>query len=365
MATRTIAPAQAITFEAEEVEQVAAQRRRVHPLAAYFARRFGLYLITLWGAFTASWVFFRLIPGDPISAIVGALAQKGQYSSQGQNEALVEHYKKEFGLDGNLLQQYYHYMNRLIIHQDFGPSIVSYPIPATEIIMRALPWTIALLGTATMLGWIVGVGGGTFVGWARKTRLAGFITNLALLLSHIPAYFLALFLVIFLAYRNPILPPNGAYDANLTKGFNWDFIVSVVKYGTLPVLATAIVGASFWLITTRALVINVLGEDYLTYADAKGLSSRRILNRYVMRNAWLPQIAALGIAMGGVINGNVLVERLFRYPGVGNLLIDAIEVKDVNTAQGIIALLIFMVLTLNLIIDFCLPLFDPRVKLAR
>jgi peptide/nickel transport system permease protein len=365
MATRTIAPAPAITFEAEEVEQIAARRRRVHPLAAYFARRFVLYLITLWGAFTASWVFFRLIPGDPISAIVGALAQKGQYSNQGQNEALVAHYKKEFGLDGNLFEQYIHYMNRLILHQDFGPSIVSYPLPATEIILRALPWTIALLGTATMLGWMFGVLGGTFVGWARKSRIAGWLTNLALLLSHVPAYFLALFLVIVFAYRNPIFPPNGAYDANLDKGFNWDFIVSVVKYGTLPVLATAIVGASFWLITTRALVINVLGEDYLTYADAKGLSPWRILNRYVMRNAWLPQIAALGIAMGGVINGNVLVERLFRYPGVGNLLIDAIEVKDVNTAQGIIALLIFLVLTINLIIDFCLPLFDPRVKLAR
>jgi peptide/nickel transport system permease protein len=365
MATQTIAPAQtAITFEAEEVEQIAA-RRRVHPLAAYFARRFVLYLITLWGAFTASWLFFRLIPGDPISAIVGALAQKGQYSNQGQNEELVAHYKKEFGLDGSLFEQYIHYMNRLIIHQDFGPSIVSYPKPASEIILRALPWTLALLGTATLIGWVGGVVGGTFVGWARRSKVAGGLTNFALLLSHIPAYFLALFLIILLAYRYPILPPNGAYDASLEKGFNWDFVVSTVKYGTLPVLATAIVGASFWLITTRALVVNLLGEDYLTYADAKGLSSRRILNYYVMRNAWLPQIAALGIAMGSVINGNVLIERLFRYPGVGNLLIDAINVKDVNTAQGIIALLIFLVLTFNLIIDFCLPLVDPRVKLAR
>ena len=119
------------------------------------------------------------------------------------------------------------------------------------------------------------------------------------------------------------------------------------------------------MITTRALVVNILGEDYLTYAEAKGLSPWRILNRYVLRNAWLPQIAALGIVLGGVINGNILVERLFRYPGVGNLLIESITRKDVNTAQGIIALFIFGVLTINLVIDLCLPLIDPRVKFWR
>jgi peptide/nickel transport system permease protein len=126
-----------------------------------------------------------------------------------------------------------------------------------------------------------------------------------------------------------------------------------------------IVVATGYLITTRTLVVNILGEDYLTYADAKGLSSWRILNRYVMRNAWLPQIAALGITIGFVVNGNILIERLFRYPGIGNLFIEAINRKDVNTAQGIIAILIFGVLTFNLIIDLTLPLFDPRIKFGR
>jgi peptide/nickel transport system permease protein len=365
MATRTLtAPADRLVIEtAETTDEIRA--RRVHPLLAYVLRRFGLYLISLWGALTASFLFFRLMPGDPITAIINQLASKGQYSSQGGTEDISKYYRKAFGLDGNLFNQYVHYLNRLVIHQDFGPSIVSYPSPATHIILRALPWTVALLGTATLLGWIIGVVGGTFAGWARKSRISGGITNISLLLSHIPAYFIALFFIIFFAYRHPIFPPNGAYNAKLDKGFNLPFMLSVVKYGTLPVLATMIVGASFWLITTRALVINMLGEDYLTYAEAKGLSSWRIINRYVMRNAWLPQISALGIAIGAVINGNVLVERLFRYPGVGNLLIDAITVKDVNTAQGIVVLLIFFVLTLNLIIDLCLPFFDPRVKLAR
>jgi peptide/nickel transport system permease protein len=365
MATHALPSTQGVSIDLLEGEAQISARRRVHPTVAYIARRFGLYLITLWGSLTASFIFFRLIPGDPISAIIGQLAQKGQYSNQGQSDELVQHYRHVFGLDGSLFDQYLRYMNRLIIHQDFGPSIVSYPTPATEIILRSLPWTIGLLGAATLLGWIVGVIGGTFTGWARRSRIANGITNLSLLLSHVPAYFVALFLVYFLAYRYPVLPPNGAYDSRYEIGFNWDFLVSVVKYGALPVMATAIVGASYWLITTRALVVNTLGEDYLTFAEAKGLSSRRILNRYVMRNAWLPQIAALGIALGGVVNGNILVERLFRYPGVGNLLVDAVNVKDVNTAQGIVAFFIFGVLTFGLIIDLALPLFDPRVKHTR
>lgn len=339
-------------------------RRRLHPLVGYVARRFGLYLLTMWGAFTAAFIFFRLIPGDPITAMVSELARQGQYSTDSASQAIVDYYRTEFGLDGNLFEQYVRYMNQLIIHQDFGPSIISYPTPATELILRALPWTVALLGTAAILGWIIGVIGGTFVGRARTSWVANAITNLSLLLSHIPSYFVALFLVFILAYRFRWFPPNSAYDSGLSIELSWPFISSAIMHAALPVLATLIVTATGWLITTRALVINVLGEDYLTFAEAKGLSSWRVLNRYVMRNAWLPQIAALGIALGSVVNGNILIERLFRYPGLGNLFIEAIGRKDINTAQGTIAIFIFGVLTFNLIIDLLLPLFDPRIRRA-
>ncbi len=356
---------EAVSLDQFEAQEEAGRRRWAHPMLAYYSRRIGLYLITLWGAITAAFIFFRLIPGDPIGAIIFQLQQQGQYGQQDQSQAIVEFYQREFGLNGTLFEQYLRYMNRILVYQDFGPSIISYPVPASVLIFRALPWTIGLLGTATLLGWTLGVVGGTFVGWARRSRFAGLITNLALIFSHVPAYFIALFLIFFLAYRLPLLPANGAYDANLAIGFSGPFIGSVIRHAIIPVLATALVAACSWLITTRALVVSILGEDYLTFAQAKGLSPRRIINRYVMRNAWLPQITALGITLGAVINGNVLVERLFRYPGLGNLLIDAITVKDINTAQGIVILLIFVVLTANLLIDLCLPLFDPRVKHMR
>lgn len=360
------APVDTTETVALDTLEVAPQRRSwVHPTLAYYARRIGLYLVTLWGALTASFIFFHLIPGDPIGAIVFQLQAQGQFGAQDSTQAIVDYYRTAFGLDGNLFQQYVRYLNQVFIHRNFGPSIISFPVPAQDLIFRSLPWTIGLLGSATLLAWTLGVIGGTFVGWARKSRLAGFITNVALLLSHVPAYFVALFLLFFLVYRTPLLPANGAYDATLTIGLNGAFIASVIQHAIIPVLATALVGTCNWLITTRTLVVSILGEDYLTFASAKGLAPRHILNRYVMRNAWLPQITALGITLGAVLNGNVLVERLFRYPGVGNLLVDAITVKDLNTAQGIVILLIFVVLTANLIIDLCLPLFDPRVRYLR
>ncbi|MDQ3539534.1 MAG: ABC transporter permease, partial [Chloroflexota bacterium] len=256
------------------------------------------------------------------------------------------------------------YFERIILHLDFGPSVLSYPTPASDLILRSIPWTLGLIGVGTLLGWFIGVLAGTLVAWKRQSRLAEWITNVSLVMSHIPAYFLALVLIIFLAYRFELLPANGAYETTLQPSFSLDFILSVIKYGTLPVLATVIVAVCNWLIGTRALVVSILGEDFLTYANAKGLSNRRILTDYVLRNAWLPQIAALGLALGSVVSGNVLIERLFRYPGVGNLLVDSVIIKDVNTAMAVVAMLIFLVLTINLIIDLCLPLIDPRVKSA-
>ncbi len=359
----------ATTLETESFDELEARERgrglRVSSTQAYYLRRFGLYLVTLWGSLSASFFFFRLIPGDPISGIVAQLATRGQYSDLQQSEALVTFYQKQFGLDGNLLEQYVRYFNRVLLHLDFGPSIVSYPKPATELIFRSLPWTLGLIGIATVIGWLVGVLSGTIVGWARHSKISESVTNVCLLFSHIPAYFIALVMVLFLAYRLRWLPAQGAYDTSLDQGWNWPFILSVIKYGTLPVLATAIVSAANWLIGTRALVVSILGEDFLTYAGAKGLTPWRILTAYVLRNAWLPQIAALGIVLGSVVNGNVIVERLFRYPGVGNLLVDSVIIKDVNTAQAVVTLFIVIVLTINLVIDLILPLIDPRVRLER
>lgn len=333
------------------------------PLLGYYLRRTGLFLITLWGSLTATFLFFRFLPGDPVSGVIAQMqTQRASNTNVQANEAVVEFYIKEFGMDGSLWEQYVRYFNRVLFHFDFGPSILSYPLPATDLIARALPWTIGLIGVATVLSWVLGVAIGALVGWRRKSPLAQLITNACLLFSNIPAYFVALMLIIFFSYRWQLLPPTGAYNNRLDPAWSFDFIASLIRYGTLPVVATSVVGIAGWILSTRALTVSILGEDYLTYASAKGLKPRRILINHIVRNAWLPQIAALGISLGSVVSGNVLIERLFRYPGIGNLLVDSVIINDVNTAMAVVSMLIVLVLSINFIIDLLLPVIDPRVR---
>ena len=335
-----------------------------HPLVAYAVRRFLLFLVTLWGALTVAFLFFRMIPGDPIQSYITSLEQVGVYNVEASREVLA-HYRHVFGLEGNLLQQYLFYLRQLFIERDLGPALINYPTSAQVGILRALPWTIGLLGLSAVVAWVLGVLLGAVVGWLRGRWWADWLTNVAVALSHVPFYFVGLMLVFLLAYRLAWFPSSAAYNPAYEPGFNFDFIFSVVRHGFLPSLSIVIIGVMNWMISTRMLIVPTLGEDYLTFADAKGLSPRRILTQYALRNCYLPQVTAFGISLGAIFNGNVLVETLFNYPGLGNLLVQAIGVLDFNTIQGIIAMVIFVVLFANLIVDLILPLLDPRVKYWR
>jgi peptide/nickel transport system permease protein len=332
-----------------------------HPLTWYIIRRFTTYLVTLWGAFTITFFFFRMIPGNPIEAYVQSLVSRQIYTAHA-SQAMVNYYNKIFGLDGNLFQQYLHYMYQLVILHNLGPSLISYPTPSQVIIARALPWTIGLLLIATVISWVLGLVLGALLAWHRDKPAAEWATNLTIAFSHIPQYFIALVLVFFIAYQLNWFPSTAAYGPEYTPGWNLDFILSVINHGTLPALSIVIIGICSWMLSTRMLMVTILGEDYLTFAEAKGLKPRTILNRYALRNCYLPQITGLGITLGAIFNGNVLVEQLFSYPGIGNLLVIAVGQLDYNTIQGIVALAIFGVLTANLILDLLLPVLDPRVK---
>jgi peptide/nickel transport system permease protein len=184
----------------------------------------------------------------------------------------------------------------------------------------------------------------------------------AIAFSHVPFYFVALMLLFIFAYRLVLLPSSAAYQASISPGPTLPFILSVIRHGTLPAVSIVLINACGWMLTTRMLIVTTLGEDYLTFADAKGLRPNKILTNYALRNCYLPLITAFGISLGFIINGNVILEQIFNYPGIGNLLVTAIGVLDFNTVQAIVALLIFVTLTANLIIDLILPLLDPRVK---
>jgi peptide/nickel transport system permease protein len=332
-----------------------------HPLAGYAVRRFGLYLVELWGALTIAFFFFRLIPGDPVNTFLQTLQQNYVYNQQASAE-VIERYQKEFGLDGNIFSQYARHMKKLIFEQDFGPSLLSYPTPAQELILHSLPWTIGLLGLSAVLAWVLGLAIGAVAGWRRGKVGSEIATNLSIALAHVPFFFVALILVYIFGYTLGMLPSRSAYDSKIDPGFSLDFIGSVVQHGLLPALSIVIIGTFGWILSTRMLMIPVLGEDYLIYAEAKGLRPRRILSRYALRNCYLPQVTAFGISLGFIFNGNVLVEQLFNYPGLGTTLVSAIKQLDFNTILGITDMAIFSVLTAVLLLDLLLPLLDPRVK---
>jgi len=335
-----------------------------HPLAAYAIRRFGLYLVELWGALTIAFFFFRLIPGDPINTLIQTLQQNYVYNAQASQE-VISRYQHEFGLDGNIFSQYLKYMSNLVLHGDLGPSLIQYPTPAQDVILQSLPWTIGLLGISAVLAWILGIIIGAIAGWRRGKLGSTIVTNLSIALAHVPFFFVALILVYVFAYSMGVLPARSAYDSNLSPGFNLDFIGSVLKYGLLPGLSIVVIGTFGWILSTRMLMVPVLGEDYLVYAEAKGLKPWRILTRYALRNCYLPQVTAFGISLGFIFNGNVLVEQLFNYPGLGTTLVTAIRQLDFNTILGVTDIAIFSVLTAVLLLDLLLPLLDPRVKYWR
>ncbi|MGC8970570.1 MAG: ABC transporter permease [bacterium] len=328
----------------------------------YVVRRLISYFFTIYLAFTLTFFFFRLIPGNPIGAFIVSMQQR--YSTgvlQSSEGDIVERYKEMFGLNGSLFTQYIKYVKNLL-KGNLGPSLTAFPTPAQKLIIESLPWTIGLLGLSVFISWLIGLIIGVLIGWKRDLLFSKLIAGLAIFFSQIPQYFFAIFLVFVFAYVLFILPSSGAYDAFLRPGFYFKFIASVLKHAILPSLSIILASAAGWIISSRALVISILNEDYLIFAEAKGLKPFTILRNYVMKNVLLPQVTGLAISLGFIMNGAYIVEWVFNYPGIGRLMTNAIGILDFNLIQGITLLSIITVLTANLIIDLILPILDPRVR---
>ncbi|MBS7634547.1 ABC transporter permease [Candidatus Bathyarchaeota archaeon] len=327
----------------------------------YVTKRIVIYIISVYAALTINFFLFRMIPVDPLSMHFQMIQQRYGYTVP-ETDQIVEHYKKIFGYDKDLFTQYINYMRELFLHGNMGVSFLAFPKESQALIMQALPWSIGLLGVATIISWSLGIILGTLVGWWRERKISSTIYSVALCLCHLPYYYLAIILVLFFGYIWSILPPSRAYSPHLTPSLTLEFIWDLIVHAILPSLSIILISSLGWLISTRALVITILGDDFLTFAHAKGLRKIRILNRYVLRNILLPQTTGLGMSLGFVFSGSFLVEWIFKYPGVGELFSRAIGSLDYNTAVGIVSISTVTVLTANLIIDLLYPFIDPRVR---
>ncbi len=330
-------------------------------LYIYLIKRVLLYVLIFFLALTTFFFVLHLAPGDPVLRYVRQMESRYGYAT-GTTEAGVATFRAQFGLDKPLGRRYLSFITQLLLKGNFGPSIVSYPVPAQRLIFRAMPWTIGLLGVSVVISWVLGIVLGTFVGWKRGTGFERATTPVALVFSQIPIYLMALLLSMALVYGIAVFPSGGAYSPALSRSFSLKFVGSVVYHAILPGLSQVGVGLFMWALTQRALVINLLGEDYMRLGEAKGLPTPRLAYRYVLRNTLLPQSTGLALSLGFVVNGFFLIEWIFRYPGMGRLFIASITTMDYNVLLGITVISMLMVLFANLIIELLYPLIDPRIR---
>jgi peptide/nickel transport system permease protein len=282
----------------------------------------------------------------------------------GDIRQLIAIYNEKFGLDKPLWEQYFNYW-RDLAHFDLGTSIAFYPGLVRDEILRAAPWTIGLLAVATLLAFIVGSVLGALLAWPNTGRLFSALVPLLMTLSAIPYYLLGLVLVYLLALVWPVLPTAGAYTSGARLTLSWPIVVDIVRHAILPASSIILAGIGFWGLGMRAMMISIMGEDYMTMAQAKGLRGRTIFFGYALRNALLPQVTALAISLAGIMSGAILVEIVFAYPGIGFLLFRAISGNDYFVIQGVVLFVILSVGLALLILDLIYPLLDPRIQFRK
>lgn len=249
-----------------------------------------------------------------------------------------------------------------LLRGDLGVSIANFPKTTWELIAEGLPWTIGLLLTTTILSFLLGSLIGALMAWPTAGRFFRNIVPSILVLAAIPAYVIALTLIYFVAFRMKLLPIGGGYGIGTVPNMSVSFFLEVMKHSILPALAIIFASMGGWAIGMRGMMVTVQGEDYMNFAEAKGLKEGRLFFRYGVRNALLPQVTGLALAFSNIVSGAVLVELVFGYPGVGTLLARSINNLDYFVIYGVVLVLIFAIGIAMLIMDLIYPLLDPRIR---
>jgi peptide/nickel transport system permease protein len=327
----------------------------------YVIRRLLIFLAVIWLGMTAIFFLPKVVSSrDPIMERMTMMAASGSARIEGI-QAMIQAYKEKFGLDQPLYIQYLRYMGNML-RFDFNYSLNLYPLTVLEVIRIAIPWTIALLTVSLLLSFALGSLAGGLMGWPRTPKIFGYLMAPFLLMSSVPYYLIGLLLIYFLAFLLKWFPIGGGSQYGQMPNFSLAYILDLVYHSILPALSIVVAGIGGWALGMRGMIINTLGEDYIILAQARGLHSRRIFFWYAMRNALLPQTTSLALSAGSVVSGQLLVERIFRYPGIGNVLFQAISSFDYFMIYGVVFFIILTIATATLIIDLVYPLLDPRIR---
>lgn len=327
----------------------------------YVAKRLLSFAIVLFTGLTITFFLPRMMPGNPIDNYIGQMQSRaGQTLSPEAVAELRDSLEKLYGLQGSLWEQYVSFLNRVLLHFDFGPSFTSYPKPVSEIIWAALPWTIGLLVTSTVIAWLLGNLVGIVAGYFNKRKFATALEVVGIVLYPIPYYVLALTVILVLAYYLGAFPITSTF---LPGPLTAQRVIWIIYNSTLPALTLILAGFGWNILSMKSLAVATKEEGYVQFARLKGVPDWRRMNRYVFRNALLPQLTALVLSLGTIFNGALLTEMIFAYPGIGLLMRTAAGAGDYNLLYGTITTAIIAVATAAFILDLIYPLFDPRIRL--
>jgi peptide/nickel transport system permease protein len=319
----------------------------------YLARKITIYLVTFFVAVTVDWAIPRLMPGNPVDGLIARLEADSTASQE-----LHGYFTESFGLDQPLWKQYLTFW-RGLLHGDLGLSITYVGSSVSELIWAALPYTLALLVPAIVLSYIAGNRVGAMA--ARRKSLDNTVLPASYILTATPYMFLALVLVYVLAFQWGLFPVSGAYDFSLQPAWTWEFARSFLSHWFLPFLTLFLVSFGGWAIGMRNLVIYELEAEYANYLQSLG-APRKLVRKYAYGNAVLPQMSGLALALGVVVGGALVTEIVFGYPGVGSLVLTAIQNRDYFLLQGVFLFIIVGVLIANFIVDIAYVIVDPRTR---
>ena len=330
----------------------------------YFIRRIFFALATLAIVVVFNFFLFRILPGDPIKSI----ARSPRLTREAREKLRVD-----FGLDkpvffdserlrggdvvGAFDTQFTAYV-RALLHGNLGISYRSRR-PVAEVLAERVWRTVVLVLGAEILALFIGIGLGLMAAWRRGTRTDMSILLWALLSWGLPTFFLGIILLIL---ARGYLPVGGMVTPGLKPEDGWTFWADVGKHLILPTITMAIVYTSSYILIMRSSVVEVLSEDYILTAKAKGLSNPQILRKNALKNAMLPMVTMIALNLGYIVGGVIQVETVFSWPGLGQLMFDAVGKRDYPILQGVFLLLAVCVIAANLLADLLYSVLDPRVK---
>jgi len=322
----------------------------------FLLRRIGFYLVAALIAITLNFLIPRLMVGDPVTLIVARFQGRLEPRS-------IDALKATFGfVDGPIWQQYLTYWQNLL-HGQLGTSVGYFPAPVTTVMATGLSWTLRLAGMATIISFLAGTLLGIVAAWRRGRFVDSFVLPALSLFGAFPYFFVAMVALYVLAFSFGWFPINSAYDRALQPDWgSGPFVVSVLQHAILPAITIVLTSMGGWMLGMRNNMIGILSQDFIVMAQAKGLRDRRVMLTYAARNAILPSLTGFAMSLGFVVGGALLTEIVFSYPGIGFVLLNAVNARDYPLMQGIFLMITLAVLVANLLVDVIYVRLDPRAR---